>query len=163
MDDLLDGFVRGALDALLFGRWFVATASANPNKMYPSGAQTLAAIWAEIERRSGRTFEDATSDPMLAGLRPSVRAGRMGTILLVDFGLVYKHGEHATTIAPVLLPRVLAQLDLFRSDLPRIPSEAINPPEPSPTSPNVGTAVRLVGVALLFALGAWILKRRSVT
>ena len=129
--------------------------------MYPSGAQTLAAIWAEIERRSGRTFDDATSDPMLAGLRSSVRAGRMGTILLVDFGLVYKHGEHATTIAPVLLPRVLAQLDGASSASPLISAAALDA-QPA-AMPWEFSPWKVAGVVCLAALGAWILSRRQVT
>lgn len=107
VDDVLKGFVLYALDVLHDGRPMLATASSSPNKKAPTGEDTLAAIEKDIETHSGQTFEDASSDPIFTGLRPPVRARRLGSILFVYYGDHYKHAEHATEIARVLLPRLI--------------------------------------------------------
>ena len=66
----------------------------------------------EIERRSGRTFEDAREDELLKGLLAPERADRLCNLLFVDFGSTYAHGAHPLGIAPVMLPRMLAALDV---------------------------------------------------
>ena len=134
LEPITMGFVSFAELALQVGRPFVATASTGANRSYPNGAQTLAAIRAEIERRTGRTFEDARLDPMLEGLRPPVRADRLGTILFVDWGAVYQHGEHATAIAPVMLPRMLEQLGPDRWLEQFDPALMAPPAPPAPAS-----------------------------
>lgn len=118
----VEGFVLYALDALNDGRLFVWTASGtanvsvqNPGTVYPAGDQVQDATRAEIERRSGQTFADVTDKPELwpwgAHLRAPVKVWRLGTVILADYGMVYKHAEHATTIAPEVwqaIPAILA-------------------------------------------------------
>jgi hypothetical protein len=86
---------RDAADARLV---FVATASATPNPstvtpglVHPSGAQTLEAIRAELERPVAET--------VLSGVPEAERAWRAGLALFVDYGARYSHGEHATVLA----------------------------------------------------------------
>lgn len=136
VDPITEGFVLFAELALETGRPFVATASTGANRSYPNGAQTLAAIRAAIEARTGRRFVDASADPMLEGLREPVRADRLGPILFVDFGAAYQHGEHATVVAPVLLPRMLAQLDEpAGAQVEQLKPAAAAAPPTSPASP----------------------------
>lgn len=118
----VEGFVDFALDALNDGRLFVWTASGTPNvsvqspgTVYPAGDQVQDATRAEIERRSGKAFADVTDKPELwpwgAHLRAPVKVWRLGNVILADYGAVYKHTEHATTIAPEVwqaIPAIVA-------------------------------------------------------
>jgi hypothetical protein len=140
LEELTHGFVLYALDALKDGRWWVATASMNPNKSYPSGGQTLAALWKAIEAESGRTFADAFDDPMLEGLRRPVRAGRMGNLLLLDFGAAYHHGEHATVIAPILLPRMIEASGAPATAAPAAPAPSSSTSSTASSSSTSSTA-----------------------
>jgi hypothetical protein len=115
-----EGYVLYALDALKDGRLFVWTASGFPNiphadAVYPAGNQVQDATRREIEKRSGRAFEDVTNKPDLwpwgAHLRAPVKVWRLGNVILADYGQVYQHDEHATTIAPEVwqaIPAILA-------------------------------------------------------
>lgn len=118
----VEGFVLYALDCLGDGRLFVWTASGTPNpsvqhpgEVYPAGDQVLDATRAEIERRSGQTFEDITSMqerwPWGAQLRAPTHVWRLRNVVLADYGTVYKHPEHATLVAPEVwtaIPAILA-------------------------------------------------------
>ncbi|MBK8257474.1 MAG: hypothetical protein IPK82_33000 [Polyangiaceae bacterium] len=103
----IEGFLKLALDYINDGRLFLATASAAPNKAYPSGAQSLLGLKTGIEQASGLTFDPAEDDPLWADLKPPVRAFRLKNVIFADFGMSYKHGEHATLLAPILWPRAL--------------------------------------------------------
>lgn len=113
-DPLLEGLVQFALAAIEDGRPMVATASSSPNGNYPSGAQSLAALRIEIERRSGKSFCDVREafEQQPQELKSPVRADGLENLLFVDFGSTYAHGAHPLAIAPVLLPRMLASLDV---------------------------------------------------
>jgi hypothetical protein len=156
-DGITHGFVLFALDAIEDGRPLVATASSSPNRGSPSGAQTLDAIWRAIEEQSGRRFVDAASDPMLEGLRPPRRAGRIGSVLLVDFGDVYQHGEHATVIAPVMLPRMLAQGRMLHQFPPSLTTSR----DVSPGAPSTSRRWRWWLAAAAAAATWWALRRRA--
>lgn len=104
----IEGFLRFALDCLSDGRLFLATASSAPNKTHPSGSQTLDGLRRGVEAAAEATFEDAASDPIWQGLRPPAGAWRLRNVIFADFGGAYKHGEHATALAPVLWPRAIA-------------------------------------------------------
>lgn len=118
----VEGFTLYALDALKDGRLFVWTASGtanvsvqHPGTVYPAGDQVQDATRTEIERRSGQTFEDVTNKPDLwpwgAHLRAPVKVWRLRNVILADYGMVYKHSEHATTIAPEVwksIPAIVA-------------------------------------------------------
>lgn len=108
VDELQEALVAMAVEFAADGRPFVATASANvPGGGGPSGSVTLAMLRAEMQG-AGLAFGDALPEPLFHGLR-RVRgtAERSGSVLLVDFGEMYQHVEHATKIAGVLLPRVM--------------------------------------------------------
>lgn len=104
----IEGFLKFALDCLSDGRLFLATASSSPNKAYPSGSQSLDGLRRGIEAASGSTFEDAANDPIWQGLKPPASAVRLRNVIFADFGTAYKHGEHATVLAPILWPRAIA-------------------------------------------------------
>jgi len=118
----VEGFVLYALDALQDGRLFVWTASGtanvsvqNPGTVYPAGDQVQDATRAEIEKRSGQRFEDVSDKPEAwpwgAHLRAPVKVWRLRNVILADYGMVYKHAEHATTIAPEVwqaIPAIMA-------------------------------------------------------
>jgi hypothetical protein len=78
------------------GRLFVATASASPNsgstgkENYPSGAETLAAIAAELA---------LPTVPAQEGLPAPARAWGSGSVLLLDYARSFEHGAHATELA----------------------------------------------------------------
>jgi hypothetical protein len=90
------GFVRYGLQCAAGAKLFVATASASPNVVggphAMNGAASLAALQAEIERRSGRAFETVH----VAGLG---EGRRLGACWFFDFGKAYSHEEHATVLA----------------------------------------------------------------
>lgn len=118
----VEGFVLYALDCIKDGRLFVWTASAtanvsvqNPGTVYPAGDQVQDATRAEIERRGGQSFQDVTDRPDLwpwgAQLRAPVKVWRLRNVILADYGMAYKHAEHATTIAPEVwqaIPAIMA-------------------------------------------------------
>lgn len=104
----IEGFLRFALDCVADGRLFLATASGAPNKEYPSGAQSLDGLRRGIEAAAGCAFEDAMADPIWQGLRPPARAWRLRNVIFADFAGAYKHGDHATVLAPILWPRAIA-------------------------------------------------------
>ncbi|MEZ4302162.1 MAG: hypothetical protein R3B70_44960 [Polyangiaceae bacterium] len=104
----IEGFLKFALDCIEDGRLFLATASATPNKLYPSGAQSLDGLRRGIESAAGRPFADASADPLWEGLRPPRSALRLRNVILADFGAAYTHGQHATLLAPILWPRAIA-------------------------------------------------------
>jgi hypothetical protein len=104
----IEGYLRFALDCLSDGRLFLATASSAPNKAYPSGSQSLDGLRLGIEAAAGGAFEDAAGDPIWQGLKPPARAWRLRNVIFADFGAAYKHGEHATVLAPILWPRAVA-------------------------------------------------------
>ncbi len=115
-----EGFVLYALDGIGDGRVFVWTASGFPNiphadAVYPAGDQVQSATKAEIERRSGLTFEDVTAKPELwpwgAHLRAPVAVWRLRNVIFADYGMVYKHTDHATTIAPEVWRAIPAIID----------------------------------------------------
>ncbi len=115
-----EGYVLYALDAINDGRVFVWTASGFPNiphgdTVYPAGDQVQDATRLEIEKRSGQSFEDVTAKPELwpwgAHLRAPVKVWRLRNVIFADYGMNYRHAEHATTIAPEVwqaIPAILA-------------------------------------------------------
>ena len=107
VDALQEATVAMAVECARDGRPFVATTSAHvPGGGGPSGTEVLARLLAEIEAGLGRSLTRLdVDDAVLAGL-PTSRAWRCGSVLLVDFGVAVPHVEHATKIAPALLPRV---------------------------------------------------------
>lgn len=110
VDELQEALVAMAVECAADGRPLVMTASAHvPGGGGPSASTTLQALAYEIELRGEGAFcKVPPSDPVLAGLGSPVYAMRLGTVLYVDFGREVAHAGHATTIAPVLLPRILA-------------------------------------------------------
>lgn len=110
VDELQEALVSFAVEAAADGRPLVMTASSHvPGGGGPSASTTLQALAYEIELRGEGAFcKVPPSDPVLAGLGSPVYAMRLGTVLYIDFGREVAHAGHATTIAPVLLPRILA-------------------------------------------------------
>lgn len=154
LDPPLEALVRYALDAVKDGRWLVATASGyanvpRPGLIYPSGSQTLGVIWKALEERLGEPLADASHDALLEGLRAPVRAGRHRNVLLIDFGQVYKHGDHATEIAALLLPRLIGDLGSRVTNAPAAGPAAAVPRSPASSaapssSPGAGFWARLI-------------------
>jgi hypothetical protein len=114
----IDGFVELAVDCLADGRLFLATASSSPNHDHPTGAQSLDGVRVAIEQKTSCSFEDASTDPLWTGLAAPRRAFRLRNVILADFGSAYKHGEHATALAPVLWPRAIASAAARRDSHP---------------------------------------------
>jgi len=125
----IEGFLHYAMDCIADGRLFLATASGAPNKSYASGAQSLDGLRRGVEATLGEDMDDATADPIWSGLRAPVRAWRKRNVILADFGDAYKHGEHATVLAPILWPRAIA---LSAPASPTSPSGPVTPVPPAP-------------------------------
>jgi hypothetical protein len=107
VDELQEALVAMAVECAANSRPFVATASAHvPGGGGPTASVTLATLQAEMQT-AGLCFGGVLASPVLEGLAP-LSAERSGSVLLVDFGRETSHAGHATKIAPVLLPRILA-------------------------------------------------------
>lgn len=89
------GFVDYAIDVMRDQRKiFVATASANPNKSYGSGAEVMDATRKAIEQRAGVTFRDAGKLP-LAEQPARALVSPSGNVLFLDYGMSGGgHGSH---------------------------------------------------------------------
>lgn len=160
----VEGFVLYALDCIADGRLFVWTASntanvstLNPGTVYPAGDQVQDATRAEIERRSGLTFEDVTDRqdlwPWGAHLRAPDRVWRLRNVVFADYGGAYKHPEHATLIAPEVwqsIPQILA-------------SGAAAEPDGQSLWAAGKIALAALGLAALGGAGLLALRRRSST
>ncbi len=109
VDELQEALVSFAVEAAADGRPLVMTASSHvPGGAGPSASAVLQALAYEIELRGEGAFcKVAPGAPVLAGLGSPVYAMRLASVLYVDFGREVAHAGHATTIAPVLLPRVM--------------------------------------------------------
>lgn len=107
VDELQEALVSMAVECAADGRPFVVTASAHvPGGGGPSSSITLATLQHEMQL-AGLCFGGVVASSIFEGLRAPMTAERSGSVLLVDFGLSVPHVEHATRIAPVLLPRVV--------------------------------------------------------
>lgn len=108
VDELQEALVSFAVEAAADGRPLVMTASSHvPGGGGPSASAVVQALAYAIEARGQGAFcKVATGDPALAGLGSPVYAMRLGSVLYVDFGREVAHAEHATKVAPVLLPRL---------------------------------------------------------
>jgi hypothetical protein len=145
----VEGFVLYALDCIADGRLFVWTASntanvstLHPGTVYPAGDQVQDATRAEIEKRSGLTFEDVTDRqelwPWGAHLRAPAHVWRLRNVIFADYGGAYKHPEHATILAAEVwqsIPQILA----------------------SGAQPDAGGATSTAGKVGLIALGLAVL------
>lgn len=100
-----EGYVRYALDAVRGNRMFVATASHSAAGAFPAGYAVLKAVLAEVEARSGRSFQ---REPVLPGVTvPAEEVWRLGNVWLASFGPSISHAEHATKLAPMVWRGVL--------------------------------------------------------
>lgn len=157
----VESFVLYALDAIADGRVFVWTASntanvstLHPGTVYPAGDQVQDATRAEIERRSGLTFEDVTDRqelwPWGAHLRAPAHVWRLRNVIFADYGGAYKHPEHATMIAP----------EVWQS-IPAIIASGAQA-EPSGGAMSMGGKVGLAALGLaVVGGGAWLALRRK--
>jgi len=156
-----EGFVRYAVEAAdpNSNKLFVATASSSPNKNWPTGAQTLDMIRAEVEKRRGQRFDMG----QLPGVTPQpARVWRLGNVLFADYQNILPHGSHATVLAPQIWKNVIAPWfaggDPGLSPLPGGPgSTQVGPSASESIWINVAAfaAASLVGYAGL----RWALKR----
>lgn len=94
--EVAEGTVLYALQAIDGPYLFLASASSAPNKTLPNGAQVLAAIREEIERRSGRKFKPFQVDGVYP---PAVAGWKLGNVYLFDHQLNVSHGDHANKLA----------------------------------------------------------------
>lgn len=110
VDELQEALVSFAVEAAADGRPLVMTGSSHvPGGGGPSASVTLQALHHEIELRGEGAFcKVPPTDPVLADLGSPVYAMRLRSVLYVDFGREVAHAGHATKLAPVLLPRILA-------------------------------------------------------
>lgn len=110
VDELQEALVSFAVEAAADGRPLVMTASSHvPGGAGPSASAVVQALHHAIEARGTGAFcKVAPGDPVLEGIGSPVYAMRLGPVLYVDFGREVAHAGHATSIAPVLLPRILA-------------------------------------------------------
>jgi hypothetical protein len=108
VDELQLALVSFAVECAADGRPFVATASSHvPGGGGPSGSVTLAMLRAEMAA-AGLCVEIGDG-AALDGLPRHEATWSVGaSVLLGDFGREVAHAGHATKIAPVLLPRILA-------------------------------------------------------
>jgi hypothetical protein len=98
-----EGYIRFALDAIGGDKMLIATASDIPGSTgLPTGWDTIEALVAEIEKRSGLKFEDGAD--LFAGVTPNpVKAYKLGGIAFGKWpstgpGAI-SHPEHATKLA----------------------------------------------------------------
>lgn len=89
----IESFVRYAREAGAAGHLFVATASAAPNKEYPTGAQTLAAIAVAAGAVPIASRNDS------AGMPQPLRSWQLPGAVFLDFDASYSHEAHATALA----------------------------------------------------------------
>jgi hypothetical protein len=96
-----EGYVRYCVDAVTRPKLFVATSSASvdPAGNTPAGDQCMLAIKAEVEKRTGMQFSEATHWP--ASITPApVKIYQLGNCILADLGSRLTHPQHATLLAP---------------------------------------------------------------
>lgn len=106
-DAIPAGFVAYGVEAVADpGKLMVFSASSYPNKNYPNGAETLKAIKAEIERRTGRAFGPSS---FVWPLEPE-EAWSLGNVHFASYGKRITHGEHATLLAPKMFSEQLPLL-----------------------------------------------------
>jgi hypothetical protein len=135
-----EGFVVFGLEAIDGPKMMVATASASPNKTLPNGSQTLMSIKDEIERRSGRKFDNVTLPVSPA----PVQAWRLGNVILADYQMTVPHGGQAA-LAGQFWQKLL---------VPWLASGA-EAPEQTLTEEEFGWVVPFVAGATLGFLTTW--------
>jgi len=162
------GFVQYAVDVAASGgeKLFVATASHSPNKNWPTGIQTLAAVRRAVQEQTGQEFE-RTDD--FFGVDPGPEAVyRLGNVIFAEFPMdPLGHGH--TKIAgqvyeKIVVPWLSAGRGIFGAEPgPVIPGDSrpgVAPPEPSPFSGAVPIVLGFVLGATVARLG-WVLYRNS--
>lgn len=156
-----EGFVLFALQALAGPHLLVATVSSNPNPtksgVLPSGSQTMAAVRAEIEKRSGLSFVQLGDIPGLM-VQPAA-AWQLGNVILADYQARVPHGGHATTLAPnwwkaVVLPWIATGSAPSSEGPPSPPLPPASPPAARPASEDFSglcnAAAFVAGAGLAF-------------
>jgi hypothetical protein len=136
----IEGFVRYAIDVAEGpgDKLFIATASPIPNKQWPTGHDNLDAIRAEVEKRTGRTFQLRALPPALQSaldlVEPAV-VHQLGNVLLVKMPMdPYGHGH--TEFAPAVWQTVI-QPWLAKGKGPVDQAGGIEPPPGEPPVPPV--------------------------
>ena len=109
------GYVAYMLDCLTQPKIFVATSGASTpidsqGKKMPSSSQAMWALANEVERVSGKKFEDFEFPASIA-LRPikakALRGSNGGLIVLADYGATLEHPDHALRLAPQIWRGIL--------------------------------------------------------
>jgi hypothetical protein len=148
----VEGYVRYALDLLADPtRYFLATASASPNKNYGSGAQVLGATREEIERRSGVAFVPGGSLPVPPDAMWSTPGGN---VVFADYGMQGGgHGFH-----PQIAPRMWQEVLVPWLD-GTLPPPVEIPPVPPSAPPPPGRVLLILLAGAGIGYGLWRLYR----
>jgi hypothetical protein len=161
----VEGYVRYALDLLDDPtRYFLATASASPNKGYGSGSQVLDATRREIELRSGRPFREVAPEAIIPEPETAWEPDpTYSNILFLDYGMRGGgHGYHPQ-IAPTMWKEFLVPW-IQQQDQGTPPPPDVPPPVPPGTPPPLPVASYSWWQKILITVGGvglgWAIARR---
>jgi len=104
------GYVAYMLDCLKQPKIFVATSGASTPPDLPSSSQSMWALANEVERLTGKKFQDFEF-PASVSPRPlkakMLRGDNGGLIVLADYGATVQHPDHALILAPQVWRSIL--------------------------------------------------------